>query len=436
MFEWHKFLADIFQQKYVLVVGGEVQLKQTCAGGDSFKYLRKEYKASDDNEYNGRKDFLVDYKIDLSLFSDELKAILKKKIFRTIITTTTDDLLERVLREIWGDELKVLNFYGDTNDISLVKKNEFNEPSPILYYAFGKAEPGMHFVDDEDDKLKAVADWLNQKDKFPITFYSYLVTKKMLALGCKQDDWLFRFFWYSLRKDVRVIRSDNDTEISRTVNEKEDAVKGKVAIELNESDESLKKYLKRKGWLYENDAQRFMVDFLENMKLKKDNDVIQELLANRAMGNCFISYASEDFKTALNLYLILKDKGFSVWLDNDKLYPGDDYDNRIKSAIKQCNVFIPIITKNIEADYDNGKFNDYTENRRYYLKEWEMFIEKVKWEKEKATIIPVLADGVSVGSEFYKNMPWVKSNCDKTVLENIDSINKLIIALRKRDEQK
>lgn len=436
MFEWQKFLADIFQQKYVLVVGSEVQLKQTCADGDNFKFLRKEYKNSDDNVYIDRKDFLINYKIDLSLFSDELKAILEKKIFRTIITTTTDDLLERVLRRIWGEELKVLNFYGDTNDISIVKKNEFNEPTPILYYAFGKAEPGMHFVDDEDDKLKAVADWLNQKDKFPITFYSYLVTKKLLALGCKQDDWLFRFFWYSLRKDVRVIKSDNDIDVSRPVNEKEDAVKGKVAIELNESDESLKKYLKRKGWLYENNAQRFMTDFLKNMELKKDNNIIQELLANRSTGNCFISYASEDFKIALNLYLILKDKGFSVWLDNDKLYPGDDYDNRIMNAIDQCNIFIPIISKNIEDDYYNGKFNDYTENRRYYLKEWDIFIDKVTEENEKATITPILVDGVSVRSEFYKNMPWVKSHCDKTVLENIDSINKLIVTLRKRDEQK
>ncbi len=441
MFEWHKFLADIFQQKYVLVVGSEIQLKQAYSGGDSYKYLRAKYKDSDDDDYDNRKDFLANYKIDSQLFSDNLRAILETKLFRTVITTSTDDLLERVLRDIWGDELKVLNFYGDPNDISLIHKNEFNEPSPILYYAFGKALPGMHFVDDEDDKLKAVADWLNQKDKFPTSFYSYLVSKKLLALGCKQNDWLFRFFWYSLRKDVRIIKSDIDSTESQIVNEKEDAIKGKVAIELNESDESLRKYLKRKGWLYENDAQRFMTDFLANMEFNAENNVILKLLANRSKGNCFISYASEDFKTAINLYLLLKEKGFSVWIDNDKLYPGDDYDERIVSAINQCNVFIPIISKTTEIDYNSNKLEDTSAKRRYYLKEWGLFLDKVKLnqsdnsKQNKATIAPMLTDGISVKSDVYQNTPWVKSDCDKTVLENINSINKLIVALRKRDEQ-
>ena len=413
-------------QRYVLVIGSEVILKDK----DSSMFLREEFTRSLEEGYEGYKDFLVQNHIPDNEFNPDLRAFLEKKLFRVIITTTTDDLLERILTKIWGKDLVIKNFYGESPDIDLMSRSEFNDVAPILYYAFGKAEPGKHFVVTEDDKLRAVADWLGKKDRYPTNFYQYVMTKKLLALGCKQDDWLFRFFWYSLRKDVRVITSGKENQ-GTEVTVGEESIKGKVAIELKEEDDSLKRYLKNKGLLYENDARAFLYDFNSYTNISKGSSTLQELMemnVNRIEGGIFISYASEDFKLAMNLYLRLKEKNNTVWIDHEKLYPGDDYDDRIKNAINECRFFIPILSRTISDDYNKGEFEQADpKKRRYYLKEWDLATERLK-NGDKMKLIPMVIDGFDVKSEVYNSTPWKKSEIDKTVCKEINS---LLIALKK-----
>ena len=41
----------------------------------------------------------------------------------------------------------------------------------------------------------------------PSNFLKNIRPKGVVSLGCKFDDWLFRFFWYILRKDINHIDS-------------------------------------------------------------------------------------------------------------------------------------------------------------------------------------------------------------------------------------
>ncbi len=422
---WKDFLEDVLQQRYVLILGNEIMLKEEYAGGDSDKYIRKKYRnRSDDKEDQSYKEFVVETKIDESHFNDKLRELLEMKIFRVIITTTVDDLLERILQKIWGNDLQVLNFYGEKNNdwCKEPKRNEFYETSPTLYYAFGKAESGSTFVSEEDDKLRTVAEWLDQnRNGFPSKIYSFLRSKKLLALGCKQHDWLFRFFWYSLRKDVISLNN-------ATLQEHEES-KGKVAIELDEND-PLRYYLKRKGWLYDNNdknklpgynnAMGFIDDFLKSLLICKENDNLGHLLHNNSLGGCFISYASEDFHFAMRLYLSLRERGFSVWIDHEKLLPGADYEERIENAIKECKVFLPILSGTILHDYECGKFSKPDDEKRYYLREWDIMMNRVQskggFKGEKPTIIPVLCEGFDLNSEAYRSLPWF-GIADRTVFK-------------------
>ncbi len=437
-FKWKDFLSEILSQQYILIVGSEVMLDRNEYDGDSTKYYENEFIKAISNgkcKHANRSKFIIEHPIDEKLFSPELHKLLKEKIFRVVITTCVDNLLERIMSEIWGEELQVLNFYDENKyDLPNLTLNEFNEIKPTLYYAFGKAENGGTFVVEEDDRLNTVSNWLNHaRDRYPELLYKYLQQKKIIALGCKFEDWLFRFFWYSLRQNVRTI-TDNSSNISeRNIKEL-----GKIAIELTENDNSLKEYLQEKGWLYEKDnnnnheqqhgAHDFITDFLSQIEPTPDNETIREMMALNSLGGCFISYANEDFLFAYSLYSALLKRGVKVWIDNEKLYPGADYKTRISQAIKDCIVFLPILSSTTKKDYENGEFSK-DENRRYYLQEWDMAMESIS----SITIIPVTKDGFELGCEAYRNTPWYKKNnkeYDRTVFySEKESLNKLIKSL-------
>jgi hypothetical protein len=65
-------------------------------------------------------------------------------------------------------------------------------------------------------------------------------------------------------------------------------------------------------------------------------------------GNLFISYASEDRPAALRLAAELQAAGLPVWLDRQQLDWGSDYTARIRLAIQQCSLFVPLLSRTAE----------------------------------------------------------------------------------------
>lgn len=418
---WQRFFEEVYQQRYVLVLGDEIMLEyDDLCKGDARRFILQAFKERDDEDVE-KKDFIRQFLIERRLFNQSLESVLKKRLFRVIITTSVNDLLERVLREVWGDELRVLNFY-DENDLpenEISRNNEFYDMRPTLYYAFGKATSNGVFVETEEDKLQAVANWLNHEhNKFPKRIYSYWSKKKLLAIGCKQDDWLFRFLWYSLRRDVKEL-----SRVEQHLDGRE--YYGKVAIELNEDEYKLSKYLRKNGWLYETDARGFINDF--NIQLTAESNTIGKMMIeNNALGGCFISYAHEDFNIAMNIYMTLKQRGCRVWIDNEKLNPGDNYNVRIAQAISECKIFLPVLTKTILSDYDKGRYEDPEDKQRYYIKEWNLITKELDKDPSHVNIIPILCDGFDVGSMAYKAIPWAKEYDRTTFRRGQDAISKLI----------
>ena len=65
-------------------------------------------------------------------------------------------------------------------------------------------------------------------------------------------------------------------------------------------------------------------------------------------GSLFISYASEDRPAALRLASELQAAGLPVWLDRQQLDWGSDYTARIRLAIQQCALFVPVLSRTAE----------------------------------------------------------------------------------------
>ena len=178
-FAWDSLVRDCFQQKYILIVGNDVMLEEDIYRGNSNKYLSHlcdNYKDPETGCRMDLKDFLRCVQIPLDKCNHKLQKLLSLKLFRVVITTTTDDLLERVMKEIWGDKLQIINFCDEEkrNIFKPGEKREFDLTTPTLCYAFGKIG-NQKYAYDDDDKLEIIADWLNPGlDNYPRDFYSYI----------------------------------------------------------------------------------------------------------------------------------------------------------------------------------------------------------------------------------------------------------------------
>src|SRR6185437_5436918 len=58
----------------------------------------------------------------------------------------------------------------------------------------------------------------------------------------------------------------------------------------------------------------------------------------------FLSYASEDAEPAERIADALRAAGIEVWFDRNALRGGDEWDRKIRREIKDCALFVPIIS--------------------------------------------------------------------------------------------
>lgn len=407
---WEKMILRISNGEYILVVGSEIilsekeipgfngnvnkfMLDETVNGLIEDEKLGINYTCNSFSQLNedvsslhNKVAYYIDKRIDFSPedVSKDLKSLLKTKCFRVVLTTTFDPYIENVMREIWGN-LRVMNIFdsaGKKNDFATEEQNvsEYYDTEPTLFYVFGKAGKEREYVLTDNDAIKVITRWLDPKiqDKFK----KYISQKRILAVGCKLDDWLFRFFWYALQQDITNLR------------------KGEVAISLDPkpgtSDESLQQYLNRYKVETYNDAHNFLESL--NNSLSDINLRFVNINVRRHLGGIFLSYASEDLSLVTQIFERLVKEGFDVWLDHEKLGKGnkDDYNQRIEHAINECKVFIPVFSAQTLKDYKNGKIDE-----RYYKEtEWKLAI----FGPNKHHIRPIQLNGYNYREIYHKDI--------------------------------
>ena len=267
-------ITNIIKGEVVLVLGHEHMLREEFSNGDLQKQITTDffkYKFGEDydsryqsfNEYyykgadlsvlkqelaQSLSADLNNYEYSLEDYSPIVLELLRKKCFRVVLTTTYDHYLETILTDIWkaeGKKLRVLNIFDENNDFG---DEEFwrTDIEPTLYYVFGKAVEGKDFTVVEKDAMNVIQKWLGESA--PKQFCRYISNKSILALGTKFDDWLFRFFWYAMHRDIKRLN------------------KGQVAISLGK----------------ESDTEARLSSFLENEKIPNSSikDVVKLILDN------------------------------------------------------------------------------------------------------------------------------------------------------------
>lgn len=381
IFNWDTFIHNVTNGSYVLVLGCEIMLSKTAVEGcegNSKKLIFDDVKELliEENILSGANtatDFTqlayhikdIDRYIRESVNErlnypvEEMEPLLVKlmqtKLFRLVLTTTFDPYALKLMESVWGEgNVRVMNISGSRDDKNFdfekyIVDDTCTPLPPTLYYIFGKAFPNdheSHFVVTDNDAIETISKWLG-KDA-PQRFLSHIRSKRILALGCKFDDWFFRFFWYSLHGTVKGLTN------------------GEVAISLDmqsEGDCKLKRYFDYEKIYSRPDARGFIAEMLDRLS---QYSRAAEIIERRRHDGVFISYAHEDFEIVSRIFFRLQECGLNVWFDERNLQPGNNYEKDIPDAIYKSRLFIPVLSAQCAKDMVEG-------NTRFYMDtEWSM----------------------------------------------------------------
>ena len=123
----------------------------------------------------------------------------------------------------------------------------------------------------------------------------------------------------------------------------------------------------------------------------------------------FLSYASQDADAARRICDALRAAGLEVWFDQNELRGGDAWDASIRRQIKECGLFVPIVSHNTQ-EREEG----------YFRLEWKLAVDRSHLMADnKAFFFPVIlgdvAEGEALVPDKFRERQWTKLNDDVSI---------------------
>src|SRR5579862_4566819 len=87
--------------------------------------------------------------------------------------------------------------------------------------------------------------------------------------------------------------------------------------------------------------------------------------ASTPTGAVFLSYASEDAEAARQICEALRASAIEVWFDRAELRGGDAWDQSIRRQIKNCALFIAVVSRHTHARTEG-----------YFRLEWKLAVDR------------------------------------------------------------
>ena len=104
--------------------------------------------------------------------------------------------------------------------------------------------------------------------------------------------------------------------------------------------------------------------------------------ASTQTGAVFLSYASEDAAAAEQIAVALRVAGIEIWFDKSELRGGDVWDRMIRQRIRDCALFIPVISRHTQERLEG-----------YFRLEWRLAVDRSqRMAAERTFIVPVVVD--------------------------------------------
>lgn len=134
----------------------------------------------------------------------------------------------------------------------------------------------------------------------------------------------------------------------------------------------------------------------------------------------FLSYASQDAEAAQQLCNALRAAGIEVWFDRSELRGGDAWDRQIHERIRDCRLFVAIISAHTEAR-DEG----------YFRREWRLAVDRTHdMAEHKAFLVPVAIDDTpeldAAVPEKFRQVQWTRLPVGNTPLAFVERIGQML----------
>jgi len=120
-------------------------------------------------------------------------------------------------------------------------------------------------------------------------------------------------------------------------------------------------------------------------------------------GAVFLSYASQDAEAARRICEALRSGGVEVWFDQEGgLEHGDEWDAKIRQQIKECVLFVPLISANTQSRHEG-----------YFRIEWDLAAERAQGIASGVPfILPVVIDDTrepdALVPDRFRKVQWTR----------------------------
>ncbi|MBI4622394.1 MAG: TIR domain-containing protein [Verrucomicrobia bacterium] len=144
--------------------------------------------------------------------------------------------------------------------------------------------------------------------------------------------------------------------------------------------------------------------------------------APSSSGAVFLSYAREDMDAARRIADALRSQGVEVWFDQSELRGGDAWDAKIRKQIRECALFVPIISATTEA-----------REKGYFRREWKLAVDCTRdLADDVPFMVPVAIDGTAEANarvpEKFQEIQWARLPDGHATAEFSAHVNRLLEA--------
>ncbi len=139
----------------------------------------------------------------------------------------------------------------------------------------------------------------------------------------------------------------------------------------------------------------------------------------------FLSYAREDTGAAKRIAEALRGFGVEVWFDQAELRGGDAWDTKIRTQIKTCALFLPIVSVQTQERTEG-----------YFRREWKLAVDRTQdMGSGRTFIVPVVIDdtkesGADVPEEFMRYQ-WTRLAHGVPTPQFVEQVKRLLDAPKK-----
>jgi TolB-like protein/lipoprotein NlpI len=136
----------------------------------------------------------------------------------------------------------------------------------------------------------------------------------------------------------------------------------------------------------------------------------------------FLSYASEDTEAARRIADALRAAGVEVWFDKSELRGGEAWDQSIRRQIRECTLFMPVISARTEARREG-----------YFRLEWRLAVERTNLMADSEIfLVPVVIDSTNETTarvpDRFRERQWLRFPCGDVSTGFVDQVRQALHA--------